>query len=404
MLTEEEQKLVSENRGKDPARIALSVRPSATVRPSVVAQQVDAYNRLEEKVPTWAEKDGLLFPFPVAIQQCSSEPLARFRESLTFGCDSLIDLTGGLGIDCYFMGLEKSRVTYVDKSPEAVEAAKHNYEILGVKNTTFVNSSAEDYVKKCIDEGITADVVFVDPSRRSQTGERVFMLNECSPDVSELCPQLLKIGEKVIIKLSPLLDISLTVSQLSNVADVYVIGRSSECKDLMVCLKAKIDEYEERLVHAVTIDKEGNMMSDIAFSPKEEKELKADLLQRLPYPGERLYVPQAAIMKAGPFATLGQMMELKMLGNGTHIYASQFDIPSFPGRSFVVEGIYDLSKQSLKKLREVTTSASIAVRNYPLTAEALRKKLKFGESSTYFLFGVTAYGGQQVLILCTKTT
>ncbi len=404
MLTEEEQKLVSENRGKDPARIALSVRPSETVRPSVVAQQVDAYNRLADKVSTWAKKDGLLFPFPVAIQQCSSEPLARFRESLTWGCDTLIDLTGGLGVDCYFMGLEKSHVTYVDKSPEAVEAAKHNYEILGVTNTTFVNSSAEDYIKKCIKEGITADVVFVDPSRRSQTGERVFMLNECSPDVSELCPQLLKIGKKVIIKLSPLLDISLTTSQLSNVVDVYVIGYGPECKDLMVCLKAEIDEDRERLVHAVAINKNGELVSDIAFSPQEEKEVKAELLPRLPYPGERLYVPHAAVMKAGPFATLGQMFELKMLGNGTHIYTSQFDVPSFPGRKFVVEGIYDLSKQSLKKLREVTTSASIAVRNFPLTAEALRKKIKFGESSAHFLFGVTAYGGQQVLILCTKTT
>lgn len=402
MLTDKEKSLVRENRGKDPARLALSVRQAADVRPAIVAQQVDAYNRLAEKVPTWAAHEGLEFPFPVAIQQCSSEPLARFRQSLVADCKSIIDLTGGLGIDCYFMGLGKERVTYVDMSADAVAAARANFAVLGVDNATFVNQSAEEYVKELVEAGATADLIFIDPSRRGAHGERVFRLKDCSPDVTALAPMMLKVAHRVMIKLSPIVDISQTIADLSRVTDIYAIGHGSECKDVVACLAADHDDSIPPTIHALTLADDGTPSAHISFTQSEERTAVSQIATVPPAEGDFAFVPSAAMMKAGPFNIISARYGVKMLAHGTHIYVSEKDVSDFPGRRFKVTGAYDMSKRSIAELRKVTTAASVAVRNFPLTADALRRKLKLGESSAHFLFGVTDSGSHPILLLCEK--
>lgn len=402
MLTDEERRLIAENRGKDPAKLALSLRGSASVRPAVVAQQVDAYNRLDAKVPTWARHDGLEFPFPVAIQQCSSEPLARFRQSLAADAESLIDLTGGLGIDCYFMGLGKERVTYVDMSADAVAAAQHNYAALGVKNTQFVNQSAEDYVNHLVSSGATADLIFIDPSRRGANGERVYRLQDCAPDVTLLSPPMLKVARRVLIKLSPLIDITQAISQLTNVTDVYAIGHATECKDVVVCLAQDCQVGVEPTIHAVTLADDGVPTAHVSFAQSQERATPGLISTTTPAVGDFLFVPSAAMMKAGPFNILSERYGARLIARGTHIYVAESDIGDFPGRRFKVAGVFDMSKKSVGELRKLTTSASVAVRNFPLTADALRRKLKLGESATHFLFGVAGHDGRPLLLLCEK--
>lgn len=402
MLTEEERRIVAESRGKDPARLALTLKASQEVRPSVIAQQVDAYNRLRAKVPTWAQHEGLEFPFPVAIQQCSSEPLARFRSSLTYG-DSLIDLTGGLGVDCFFMGYGKSDVTYVDANEDAVSAAEHNYKILRVRNTRFENCKAEDYVAKLLSEGVMTDTMFIDPSRRNATGDRVYRLSDCSPDVTKLAPEMLKVSKVAIVKLSPLLDISLTIKSLSNVTDVYAVGHGTECKDVMVRLSDK-DADKDVTIHAVTLDDNGEPMHHISFTQTEERSAKGLTSADLPKDGDYIFIPSPAVMKAAPFALLTIRYAVKMLAPGTHVYTKETDVANFPGRKFIIKRTFDLTKKSIGELRKETSAASIAVRNFHMTAEELRKRLKLGESSQDFIFGVTASDGKPHLLLCAKAT
>ena len=389
------------NRGAEPSRIALSVKAAADVRPMVVAQQVDAYNRLGSKVPTWAKQDGLQFPFPVAIQQCSSEPLARFRQKIIEG-ESLADLTGGLGVDCYFMGRNMRRVVYVDAHPDAVEAVRHNYSVLGVSNTDFVNSTAEEYLKTCEEASVRFDNIFIDPSRRSSSGGRVFRLEDCSPDVTTIAPSMLRVADTVYIKLSPLLDISQVISQLPCVSDVYAIGHATECKDLLVVLKSGQDAHSEPIIHAQMLSDDGGPVSPISFCQSEEKSAVARLADHLPSVGEKIFVPSPAVMKAAPFSLLTNIYDLVMLGSGTHIYLGQNDIADFPGRRFVIVGVFDLSKSSVGELRKAYPTAAVAVRNFPMSADELRKKLKIGESSQNFLFGVFAASGKPQLIVCHK--
>lgn len=402
MLTDKEKSLVAESRGKDPARVALSVRPAADVRPSVVAQQVDAYNRLADKVPTWAESGGLEFPFPVAIQQCSSEPLARFRQGLAADARSLIDLTGGLGVDCYFMGLGKERVTYVDANADAVSAARANFAILGADNTEFVNKSAEEFVQELVEAGASADLIFIDPSRRGANGERVYRLKDCSPDVTTLGPLMTQVARRVMIKLSPLIDISQAASELGGVTDVYAIGHGSECKDVVAIIAADHDTSVQPLIHAVTLADDGTPTVHISFSQSEERGTEATMATEPVKAGDYVFVPSAAMMKAGPFNILSARYGARLMARGTHIYVADNDVADFPGRRFRVTGVYDLSKKGIAELRKVTTQASIAVRNFPLTADALRRKLKMGESSTSFLFGATDCAGRPTLLLCEK--
>lgn len=403
MLTDEERRLVAENKGKEPTRLALSLRGSAAVRPAVVAQQVDAYNRLAQKVPSWAKIDGLEFPFPVAIQQCSSEPLARFRQHLSGEAASVIDLTGGLGVDCYFMGLGKESVTYVDSSPDAVESAKRNFSILGVNNTAFVNESAEDYVNRLIEAGAKVDLMFIDPSRRGAHGERVYKLQDCAPDVTKLAPLMEQVARCVMIKLSPLIDVSQAVSQLPDVTDVYAVGHGTECKDLLVCLTSEgCGQAGQPTIHAVTLDDSGLSCSHLSFTMAEERNAPCSIVTAMPAEGEFIFVPSAAMMKAGPFNVMAVRYGVKLLARNTHIYSSAHDVPGFPGRRFRIVGVFDMSKRGVADLRKITTSASVAVRNFPLTADALRRKLKMGESSEYFLFGVTGHDGHPLLLLCIK--
>ncbi|MGN0028279.1 MAG: RsmD family RNA methyltransferase [Marinilabiliaceae bacterium] len=402
MLTDEERRLVAENRGHDPAKLALSLRSSAVVRSALVAQQVDAYNRLEGKVPSWADFDGLEFPFPVAIQQCSSEPLARFRKALAADAKSVIDLTGGLGVDCYFIGQGKESVTYVDASAEAVSAARWNFAILGVKNTAFVNQTAEEFVESAVETGRRADLIFIDPSRRGVNGERVYKLQDCAPDVTKLAPLMVRVADCVMVKLSPLLDISQTLAQLPNATDIYAIGHGGECKDIVVCLMPGRKDCERQTIHAVTLDDDGECATHIRFTKSEECATAGNIATAAPTAGDYLFVPSAAIMKAGPFNILSVRYGAKLIARDTHIYTSDADITEFPGRRFKVMGAFDLSKRSIAELRETTDSASIAVRNFPLTADALRKKLKLRESSVHFLFGVTGCDGRPLLLLCTK--
>lgn len=402
MLTDEERRLVAENRGHDPAKLALSLRGSAVVRPALVAQQVDAYNRLGGKVPSWAGYDGLEFPFPVAIQQCSSEPLARFRKALAGDAKSVIDLTGGLGVDCYFMGQGRESVTYVDASSEAVSAAQWNFAILGVRNTAFVNQTAEKYVDLLVEQGRRADLIFIDPSRRGVNGERVYKLQDCAPDVTKLAPLMMEVADRVMVKLSPLLDISQTLAQLPNATDIYAIGHGGECKDIVVCLAANSKDCDSQTIHAVTLNDDGQCATHIRFSRSEECATVGDIATSAPTAGDYLFVPSAAIMKAGPFNILSAQYGAKLIARDTHVYTSDADIVDFPGRRFKVTGAFDLSKRSIAELRKTTGSASIAVRNFPLAADALRKKLKLGESSEHFLFGVTGSDGRPLMLLCAK--
>ena len=390
--TPDEQKLIWEFRGQEPHGVALRLRKSHTVRPSFVAEQVGGWNRLAVKVPMWAEHDGLYFPFPVAIQQCSSEAVARWRAGLVGG-GSLLDLTGGLGVDCFFMGRNAESVTYVDADARAVAAAQNNFSRLGVTNTSFVCSTAEDFLTT---SNAHYDTIFIDPSRRSNDGGRVFRVADCSPDVEKWAGRMLELADVVIIKLSPLLDVSLLVGQLPSVADVYALGAGGECKDLVVRLMRGC--VGEPRLHAVSVS-DGGEGEDFAFTKREEEEAEPCVADAI---ADYLFEPSPQFMKMSPFKLLGQRYGVRALSSSTHIFTNSADVPYFPGRRFRVEAVYENGKKGFAALKKATDRAAIAVRNFPISAEALRAKLKMKEDDSSFVFGVTLKSGEQKLVLCRR--
>ena len=388
--TPDEQKLIWEFRGKEPHGVALRLRKSDTVRPSFVAEQIGGWNRLTAKVPSWAGCEGLFFPFPVAIQQCSSEAVARWRASLIRG-GRHVDLTGGLGVDCFFMGRNVESVTYVDADERAVAAARHNFSLLGVTNTTFVCRTAEDFLAGA---GSHFDSIFVDPSRRSSSGGRVFRIADCAPDVEKWAARMLEVADVVLIKLSPLLDVSIIVSQLPCVTDVYALGANGECKDLVVRLSQ--DHTGEPQCHAVAVADDGTGQ-DFSFLKSDEDGAPHEIADGI---ASYLFEPSPQLMKMSPFRLLGKRYGVRPLSAATHVFTSDVDVPDFPGRRLRIEAVFDSGKKGCAALKKATESASIVVRNYPIGADELRSKLKMKEDDNTFVFGVTLSGGGQKLVLC----
>ncbi len=388
--TDDEWRLIRENRGREPHDVALRVRRSDTVRPWYVAEQVDGWRRLSGKVPSWAACEGLYFPFPVALQQCSSEAVARWRASLVVG-DSLLDLTGGLGVDCYFMGRGLRRVTYVDADERAVRAARHNYGVLGADNVEFVCSRAEDYLEAM---GGKVGTIFIDPSRRTEGGGRVFRIGDCQPDVGAIGGRMMEMADNVVVKLSPLLDVQMVARELRGVRDVYAVGAGGECKDLIVRMCA--EWTGEPLLHAVHVDGDGRG-EDFAFRMSEESGVEVRICDDI---GKWLYEPSAEMMKMGAYGLVCARYGVEAVGRGTHIYTGDEEVTGFPGRRLRVVGVWDFSKRGLGEVRRVVSGgASVAVRNFPLSAEALRGRLKVGESSRVFVYGVRCWDGADRLVV-----
>lgn len=392
-ISKAEADLVRKFSGQDPRSVALRLKRTDDVRPNVVAEQVDGANRLRTKVPSWHSVGGLLFPFPVAIQQCSSEEVARWRSSLVVG-DSLVDLTGGLGVDCFFMGQGVRSVTYVDADWRAVEAARRNFASLGRADVRFVRSTAEDYLEALSASGQRVGTLFVDPSRRTTAGGRLVRVSDCSPDVSRLADKMLAAADVVLVKLSPLLDVSSLLTQLPGVSDVYAVGCAGECKDLVVRMSAR-KTVSLPTMHAVYI---GGAAEEFSFSQDDERGAVASFA--IPQPGWHLFEPNPTLMKMGPFKLIGERFGARAISASSHLYVAEADIPFFPGRRFRIDAVYDGGRGGRKVLRSDVSHASVAVRGFPMSAEALRSQLRLKDGGGAYVFGVTTDNGDLRLALC----
>lgn len=401
-LTEEEWQAFEACKDKAPSQVALALHKRVGVRPQVVANQVDCWQRLKVKVPSWAHMSNfrLTFPTSLALQQCSSEPMARWRRTLVEGT-SLIDLTGGLGVDCYFMSQGLQRVTYVEANEELCRAVGRNFSLLEAQNITTVNSTAEEVLAHNLTAGAHYDTLFIDPSRRDSHGGRVFMLQDCSPNVIELAEQMLALANVVIIKLSTLLDISMVVGALPNITDVFVTEISGECKDLIIKLKRYKETNSKVLFHSVMVHNDGTA-DEMKYEVEEEKKAADLLVYGDPKESMYLFEPSPSLMKLGPYKLISQRFGVNPIASSTHVYISADDVLEFLGRRFEIELVTDMSKKGIASVKGLYSRASVVVRNFPLKADELRKRLGLKESSENYVYGVTTSQGTHKLICCKR--
>ncbi len=390
LLTDNEQRATIECMGMRPSMVALSLKARPDLRPQVVATQVDCRQRMAKKVPSWAAVQSLFYPAVVNTEQCSSEELAVWHASLMEGVSAL-DLTGGIGADTYFFAQKMKQVVYVEQSAELCQAVSHNYAALNVSNVKICNDTAESFLSS----NPSADNIFIDPSRRASNGKRVYCIADCTPDVCWLASEMLRVAPNVLIKLSSMLDIDDICRSLPCVSDIYIAGSRVECKDIVVRLRRDFQALEPQ-IHAVYITSVGSW-SELTFSKSQE--LNAlPMSSATPVVGHVLYEPSAVLMKAGPYRLISQKYGIAPIAANTHLFTSPTDIEGFMGKKFLIRATYEFGKRGIKSLMQNVKNASVVVRNFTLSAEVLRKRLKVGESDSDYIFGVSTSDKKYMLI------
>lgn len=372
----------------DVRQLALQKFPD-DVDKMLVLNQIEARQLLSKKVPSWASNPDLLFPKHLSIEQCSSELTAKYKASLVENGDVFVDLTGGLGIDSYFLSEKFKTSYYVENQKELCNLAEHNFAVLGRK-ITVVNSDAETF----LNQNLKFDLVFIDPARRDIYNRKMVSLHDCSPDVLDILDNLFRHTKCTLIKLSPMLDISMVIKELPNIAEIHIVAVKNECKEVLVLLRP--DYNGEIMIHCVDLSPVGKRH---AFSLRDEQSAIPTFAATIK---KYLYEPNAAIMKAGAFKLVSQRFGIDKLHINSHLYTSDNLVSDFPGRVFEVVGFAPFSKKIKKELLKDVTEASVAIRNFPLSANELRKSLNLKESDENFVFGTTMMGEKKVVIYCKR--
>ncbi|MCR5036354.1 MAG: class I SAM-dependent methyltransferase [Bacteroidales bacterium] len=381
---------------KDDVRQLALQKFSDDVDKMLVLNQIEARQLLSKKVPSWASNPDLLFPRHLSLEQCSSELTAKYKASLVENGDVFVDLTGGLGIDSYFLSEKFKTSYYVENQKELCDLAEHNFTVLGRK-ITVVNSDAETF----LNQDLKYDLVFIDPARRDIYNRKMVSLHDCTPDVVDLVETHGRAslhGATVMIKLSPMLDISMVIKELPNIAEIYIVAVKNECKEVLVLLRP--DYNGEITMHCVDLSPVGTRRAtSLQYAINDESVAVPTFATTIK---KYLYEPNAAIMKAGAFKLVSQRFGIDKLHINSHLYTSDTLIPDFPGRVFEIVGFAPFSKKIKKELLKDVTEASVVVRNFPLSANELRKSLNLKESDENFVFGTTMIGEKKVVIYCKK--
>ena len=388
-MNEITKQFIRENLNANVPTLALKKVPVGTDF-SLALRQIEARQLLKKKVPSWSANEELLFPAHLSIEQCSSEASAKYKASLMQG-QSFADLTGGLGIDTYFISQHFQQADYVERQVELCDLARHNFAALG-SHIEIWNETAEDYLKHCG----AKDYIFIDPARRDAYGRKTVSIGDCTPDVVALQDLLLEKASRVMVKLSPMLDITKALEELHHVHEVHVVAVANECKELDFVMERGY-EGEVQCVCANLLTRQ----PDVRFTLEDEKNATAALAETVM---RFLYEPNPAVMKAGCHKLLTRRYDVFKLHKNSNLFTSDILVADFPGRIFEVEAFAPFNKRVKQTLLSEVDNASIAVRNFPLTVAELRKALKIGDGDGVYLFATTLKGEKRVVIRTKKAT
>lgn len=392
-LSPQTRQFIREMADADVNQLLLSASKYAGVDIPFAVEQILSRRQIREKLPTWYANEELLFPARLAAEQASSESTARYKQSLIESNDVVADLTGGLGIDSFFLSQKAKRLTYCERYEAYCVIARHNFSRLGADNITVRQGDSLLLASELSD--IT--LYYIDPARRGDADKRLYALQDCEPDLTRLLPTLWKQATKVIAKLSPMIDITQTRLLLPQTTSIHVLSVRNECKELLFVMERE-QSTPNPLIHCVDIDAEGESHA-FCFTPEEERNaplVAADTI------GNYLYEPNASIMKGGAFKQIAHPFGLKKLAVNSHLYTSDQQRTDFPGRLFEVEELIPFHSNLMKKLAKRIPQANITVRNFPLTVQELRKRTKIADGGAVYLFATTLGDDQKVLVRCRR--
>lgn len=431
---------IQEYREKDTRQLALQSARFPDVDMPYALDQIKGWQTARRKLPTWAACDGIVYPPHLSMEQCSSEPTAQYKLNLAMEwarrvdhASSMTDLTGGFGVDFSFTSCAFASATYVERNAQLCHMVEHNLPLLGIDNAKVVCADAVDYLS-------TLDMqtmIFLDPARRDQHGAKTVMLADCTPDVVQLLPQLLKKSRFTMLKLSPMLDWHKAVEDLQDtVREVHIVSVGGECKELLLVLSEEMES--ELKVFCADLEAGGgsgeaglsggssrssgssssSLSSEPSF-PRTPSSPSAPSHASLfvyapgasrPAPNSQLptqnskflHEPNASIMKAGCFDELAAAYGVSPVSRNSHLFLSAEPVDGFPGRSFSIERVTTLNKRELRQALAGIEKANIATRNFPLSVAELRKRLKLKDGGDVYIFATTTAEDEHLLLISHK--
>lgn len=405
LINEKTWDFIRHHADDDVRKLALQGVKDAEVDLQQALQQIAGRQTARRKLPSWAAIDGIIYPPHLNMEQCSSEQTARYKASLTpvpspkgEGSSMFVDLTGGFGVDFYWMSQGFQHRQYIEQNEALCEIARHNFEKLGLAcsvcccdTATYITTMAH------------VNLIFMDPARRNEHGGRTYGIEDCTPNVLELLPVLMTKADRILLKLSPMLDWHKAVDDLKYVSEVHIVSIDNECKELLLLL----DGQQKESLKVVCVNNDERFEFTIPSIAVRET---ASLLERnglslgekRPVAPRYLYEPNASIMKAGCFEEVEARYPIKQISQNSHLFLSPDEIDDFPGRRFQVSSISSMNKQELRVALKEINSANIAVRNFPMSVDQLRKKLKVKDGGDTYIFATTLASGEHKLLICRK--
>ena len=463
IMNDKTREFVAMHRDEDVRELALKAKRVDGLDLPLALDQIAGWQIASKKLPQWASCEGIVYPPHISMEQCSSQFTAQYKSEITqtllvpsatvharvsdsaesdmqtaksalhlsdsaesdtqeaktglrmsdsgesdtlVAKRAMVDLTGGFGVDFSYLARGFSQATYVERQRHLCELAEHNMAALGLDPARIVCGDGVEYLSQMD----PVDFIYLDPARRDEHGSRTYAIEDCTPNVLELRDLLLAKSRFTLVKLSPMLDWRKAVVDFDGaVREVHIVATGNECKELLLVLGRPVQanardsvdgagSYRRLAPHVFCVNDDQRIDYD---SAKYTQGLRIGG-KPLPDAKRYLYEPNASIMKAGCFDLVEERFGVTQIGPSSHLFVSEQQIADFPGRGFAIEAVGSMNKKDTKRLLNGMKQANIAVRNFPLTAPQLRKKLKLADGGTVYLFGTTMQGGGHVLLRTSK--
>jgi hypothetical protein len=387
ILNLEIQQFIDSQLGVSIPQLALQKNPFPDIEWIKIVNQIEAKAKARTKLPTWFNAVNILYPSKISVEQTSSERTAEYKSSLLNG-SSLIDLTGGFGVDDYFFAKTMKRVTHCEINSDLSDIVKHNFKQLRVTNIDCIAGDSLTTLQSSTEKW---DWIYIDPSRRSDAKGKVFMLKDSLPNVPANLDLYFEKSDAILIKTAPLLDLAAGLSELQNVKTIHIVALENEVKELL---------WELHKNYSGTIGiKTVNLIKD--KTDTFEFELNAEATEtNYSLPKRYLYEPNSAIMKSGGFNEISSQYQLDKLHKHSHLYTSN-ELIDFPGRIFEIQHVIPYSKKEIKHYLE-NSKYNLTTRNFPETVENIRKKWKIKDGGDSYCFFTTDMNNDKIVLLCNK--
>ena len=386
LLKKQVQDFINENLNANIAKLLFKGSPFDGITIQEIAEQIEAKKKAEKKLPSWFKKPNIFYPNKINIEQCSSEITANYKANIISGT-SIIDISGGFGVDTYYFSKQFKEVTHCEINAGLSKLVDHNFKLLGTGEITIISDDGIEYLKKTWKH---FDWIYADPSRRNELKGKVFMLKDCEPNLPENLETLFQSSNNILIKASPMLDITNALMELRFMKEVHVIAVDNEVKELLFVL----EKSYQNDIRIKTINIQKGIID--SFESIYEDGAKAEYSA----PQSYLYEPNSAILKAGLFNEVSSKLKLYKLHNNSHLYTSD-ELINFPGRSFKINKIIPYTLKEIKKHIPLL-KANVTVRNFPESVAQIRKKTKLKDGGNEYLFFTTDINNKHIVLVCQK--